>query len=206
MKVLFYLSSLLLLIVSSSLQAKEPALKTKILIIGDSITAGYGVAKDDAYPAILKKILLSKNKKVEIVTAGSSGSTSASAFSRLRWHLKSKPTHLILALGGNDGLRGISPKSTEQNLQKAIELAKKNNLVIFLAGMKMPYNYGADYQKSFEQTFKNLVKKNKIKEIPFLLAGVGGDKKLNQADGIHPNEKGHKIVANNVAKILMKEI
>jgi acyl-CoA thioesterase-1 len=174
----------------------------KILIIGDSLTEGYGVAKKDAYPSLLEKILNQKENKFKVINAGSSGSTSASAFSRLRWHIKSKPQTLILALGANDGLRGIKPESTKKNLQRAITMAKDKGVTVILAGMQMPYNYGEDYRKKYAMVFKSLVKENKIAFIPFLLKDVGGRKELNLADGIHPNEKGHKIIAANVAKEL----
>ncbi|OIQ20946.1 MAG: arylesterase [Bacteriovorax sp. MedPE-SWde] len=180
--------------------------ETRLLIIGDSLTEGYGVAKKDSYPSLLETELKKKRSDIRVINAGSSGSTSAGAFSRLRWHLKSKPKILILALGANDGLRGISPTSTKENLQKAITLAKKNKIIIYLAGMKMPYNYGKDYQKRFENIFSELISFNKIKSIPFLLKDVGGRKHLNLADGIHPNEKGHSIIAKNVASIIEKDL
>jgi len=174
----------------------------KILIIGDSLTEGYGVSKLDAYPNKLEAILNQPKKKYQIINAGSSGSTSAGAYSRLRWHLKAKPQTLILALGANDGLRGIKPSSTKANLQKAINLAKKNNVKVIIAGMQMPYNYGESYRKEYADAFKNLVKENKLDFLPFLLKDVGGRKELNLADGIHPNEKGHSIIAKNFAAFL----
>lgn len=175
----------------------------KILIVGDSLTAGHGVSQEESYPSQLKNMLQEKKILVDIVNAGSSGSTSAGAFSRVNWHLKSKPDILILALGGNDGLRGISPKSTQDNLQKAIDLAKEKNLKIFLAGMKMPYNYGKEYQSEFEKVFQDLAIKNKIEFIPFLLEGVGGIASMNLGDGIHPNPQGHKKIAENVLKVIL---
>ncbi|EQC51376.1 arylesterase [Bacteriovorax sp. DB6_IX] len=178
----------------------------KILIIGDSLTEGYGISKKDAYPTLLEKLLNQKKQKYKVINAGSSGSTSASANSRLRWHLRSKPQTLILALGANDGLRGINPKATKENLQKAITLAKKNKVRVILAGMQMPYNYGEDYRKNYSQAFKELVKENKLTFIPFLLKGVGGKKELNISDGIHPNEKGHKIIAKNLADFLKDKL
>lgn len=179
---------------------------TRILIIGDSLTEGYGVAKNDAYPRQTKILLTKQGKNVEIISAGSSGSTSASAEARLKWHLKKKPDILILALGGNDGLRGINPKTTFLNLDKTISLAKLNSIKVYLAGMKMPHNYGEEYQTMFENTFQKLINKHKIKSIPFLLKDVGGRKELNLADGIHPNEKGHQIIAKNLAQIIGKDL
>lgn len=185
---------------SFSLHADE----RKILIIGDSVTEGYGVPKTLAYPTLVEKELKKKDKRIKVVNAGSSGSTSASAFARLKWHLKVKPEILILALGGNDGLRGIQPEATKKNLKKAIELAKSQNVKVILAGMQMPFNYGPDYRKKFAAVYRELTKEHDLTLIPFLLKGVGGVKKLNLADGIHPNEKGHEIVAKNVLEILRK--
>ena len=141
-----------------------------------------------------------------MINAGSSGSTSASAFSRMRWHLKGKPKIVILALGANDGLRGTKVDATKANLGKAIDLALKANCTVYLAGMKLPMNYGEKYRKDFEAVFKALVKEKKIKEIPFLLKGVGGRPKLNLADGIHPNEKGHEIIAQTVYEVIKKDL
>jgi len=177
----------------------------RILIIGDSLTEGYGVAKNKAYPHQLL-LLLKKKYKITVVNAGSSGSTSAGAFTRLRWHLRAKPDILILALGGNDGLRGVKPAATKKNLAKTIRLAQKSKILVYLAGMKMPHNYGKDFRLAFEKIYKELIKEYKIKEIPFLLEGVGGRKEFNLPDGIHPNELGHKIIAKNLAKIIEKDL
>jgi acyl-CoA thioesterase-1 len=203
MKQFFLIFFILQLFSFSSIAAEQ---ERRILIIGDSLTEGYGVSKKDAYPNQLQLLLNQKKIKAKIVNAGSSGSTSASALSRLKWHMKVKPYLLILALGGNDGLRGIKPSSTKENLKRAIILAKEKGVVVYLAGMQMPYNYGADYRKAFSGVFKELIKEHKLKEIPFLLKDVGGKKELNQPDGIHPNEKGHKIIAQTVANIIGKEL
>lgn len=181
---------------------KAHALEKRILIIGDSLTAGYGVSQKQAYPSLLQNKIQQTHPEYKVINAGSSGSTSASALSRLKWHLKKPPQILILALGANDGLRGTPVEATRKNLSQAIDLAKEKHLVVYLAGMKLPMNYGDKYRADFERVFKELVKEKKIKEIPFLLKGVGGRPELNQADGIHPNEKGHKIIADNVYKII----
>ena len=172
-----------------------------ILILGDSLTEGYGVEKESAFPAQLQKIINKSGKEnIKVTAAGTSGSTSASALKRLKWHLRKKPDFLILALGGNDGLRGLKPESTKENLSDAIKLAKSKNVKVFLAGMKIPLNYGEDYRSRFEKTFTDLAKVEGVSLIPFLLEGVGGNKDLNLADGIHPNEKGHKIIAQTIYK------
>jgi acyl-CoA thioesterase-1 len=178
----------------------------KIIMLGDSLTAGYGVGQEHSYPTHVEKILNSKNIPVELINAGISGSTTASAVSRLKWLLNAKPTHLFLALGANDGLRGFKLDVTEKNLREAIRLAKENNIKVFLAGMMIPPNYGIDYTEKFKNLFVSIARKEKVPLLPFLLEGVAGEKDLNIADGIHPNIEGHKIIAKNVAKFFEKEL
>lgn len=170
----------------------------RLLILGDSLTEGYGVAKTEAYPALLEKKIQASGKNWMVINAGISGSTTASAPSRLKWQLQSKPDLLILALGANDGLRGLDLASLEKNLAEAIEMAQKEKIPVVLAGTLLPLNYGADYRKKFAEIYIRLAKKYKIKRIAFLLEGVAGNPKLNLDDGIHPNEKGHQIVASTV--------
>jgi acyl-CoA thioesterase-1 len=170
----------------------------RLLVLGDSLTEGYGVAKNAAYPALLEKKIHAAGKKWIVINAGVSGATSASGVARLKWQLKTKPDLMILALGANDGLRGLDAKSTEKNLTQTIELAQKEKIPVILAGMMLPPNYGADYRKQFQDIYLHLAKKYKLQKIPFLLEGVGGDPALNLADGIHPNEKGHQIIADHV--------
>lgn len=171
----------------------------KLLVLGDSLTEGYGVAKDQAFPAILeKKIHESGKKEWIVVNGGVSGSTTASAISRMKWAFKSKPDMLILALGANDGLRGLKVEESEKNLARAIEFAQEQKVPVILAGLFMPPNYGKDYTEKFKKMYLSLSKKYKVPLIPFVLDKVAGDPKLNLADGIHPNEAGHKIVAETV--------
>ena len=162
------------------------------------MTAGYGVSKSQAYPSLLEKKIRKNYPDYKVVNAGSSGSTTASAVPRMKWHLKVQPKILILALGGNDGLRGFPIKTTRDNLSKAIDLALSKKITVYLAGMLLPTNYGEEYRTQFKNIFSQLANEKKIKLIPFLLKGVGGNSKLNLADGIHPNEEGHKIVAETV--------
>lgn len=172
----------------------------RLLILGDSLTEGYGIALSAAYPALLEKKIKASGKNWDVINAGISGSTSASGPSRLKWQLKTKPDIMILALGANDGLRGIDVKATEKNLADTIELAKNAKVTVILAGMLLPPNYGADYRKKFESIYHHLAKKYQLKKIPFLLEGVAGHPELNLADGIHPNEKGHQIISELVYK------
>ncbi|MBS1963869.1 MAG: arylesterase [Bdellovibrionales bacterium] len=173
----------------------------KILFLGDSLTEGYGVPKEKAYPTLVVERLNNRfahrkmAKRVAALYGGVSGSTSASALSRLRWFLKAKPSVLFLAMGANDGLRGLPPAEMEKNLDATIALARKEGLKIVLAGMRLPPNYGKKNSEEFAAVFTHLAKKYDLPFVPFLLATVGGEKDLNIEDGIHPNEKGHAKIA-----------
>ncbi len=175
---------------------------TKITCVGDSLTEGLGVSKDAAYPSRLSDLLKAKGYSIEVVNAGVSGATTAGAAAKVRWALKAKPQLILLALGANDGLRGLKLEETKKNLSEAVDVAKKADVKLLLAGMKVPPNYGPDYTKKFDELFRKLAKEKKVPLIPFLLVGVGGEPELNQADGIHPNAEGHKKVAETVMKHL----
>jgi acyl-CoA thioesterase-1 len=162
------------------------------------LTEGLGVARSSAFPALLEKKIQADGKPWVVVNAGISGATTASGPSRMRWQLKSKPQMIILALGANDGLRGLNLANTEKNLSETIEIAQKDHIKIVLAGMKLPPNYGSKYTEAFQAVYQRLAKKYHLQKIPFLLEGVAGNPKLNLADGIHPNEKGHEIIADHV--------
>lgn len=176
----------------------------KLVIIGDSVTEGYGVRREFAYPNLLQQKIDKAKKNWRVINSGISGSTSASASSRVTWHLKQKPDLMILALGANDGLRGTDVKAMETNLNAGLEIAKKAGVKIVLAGIRVPPNYGAAYSTAFDGVFKKVADKNGVLLIPFLLDKVGGDKSLNLEDGIHPNEKGHAIIAETVFKSIEK--
>ena len=192
-------------------QEKKVSPHLKILFLGDSLTHGYGVKKNEAFPYLVKQNL-EKNlkRKIEIINAGSSGATTSGASKRLLWQLKRnrhfQPNFLILALGANDGLRGLSLSQMKSNLSKVIEIAKKKHMTIILCGMKIPPNYGLKYSKKFEDTFKELAKEKKIKLLPFLLKDVAAQEKMNLSDGIHPNVDGHKIIAKHVSKSITEVI
>ncbi|KAA3606880.1 MAG: arylesterase [Calditrichaeota bacterium] len=196
----------LILFVSVFAENKED--KKRVLFFGDSLTAGYGIGTDNAFPNLIQTKIDSSKLNYEAVNAGLSGETTAGGLRRINWILKRKIDVFVLELGANDGLRGISPKVTKQNLQKIIDnvLEKNPETKIILAGMLVPPNLGIDYAKEFAQVFPTLAEENKIPLIPFLLDGVAGDKKLNIADGIHPNIEGHKIVAENVWQVLKSEL
>ena len=176
----------------------------QILFLGDSLTEGFGVGFNQAYPALVEKKFEKNSNHVFCLNAGISGSTSQSSVSRLKWHLKAKKKFdiIFLALGANDGLRGLSVKNLEKNLQETIDFAINKGMTVILAGMKMPVNYGGKYTKEFSETFERVAKKNKLLLLPFLLKDVASDPKKNIKDGIHPNVEGHKIVAQTVYDFL----
>lgn len=174
-----------------------------ILFLGDSLTEGLGVSKNQAYPALVKNLIQSKlNKNINIINGGVSGSTTSDSISRLKWYLRSKPDIVFIALGANDGLRGLDLKQSKKNLEQLVELSQKANAKVLLAGMLIPPNYGPDYSNDFENMFKLVKDKYNLDFMPFLLQNVAGIQELNQADGIHPNINGHKVMANEVFKFL----
>ena len=179
----------------------------RILCLGDSLTAGYGVQENEAWPALLQKQVREKSPDAKIVNAGTSGATSAGGLRKLPWLFKKNVDVLIVALGANDGLRGLSTDVLEQNLQKVIDSAKKKNpdIRILIAGMKMPPNMGTEYTGKFEALYPRLAEKNKIELIPFLLDGVAGHAKMNLPDGIHPNPAGHKVICQLVWDVLKEK-
>lgn len=192
---------------SDQAQTSQEDLPMKtVVIIGDSLTEGYGVPKEKAYPFLVEEKFASQDRAVKIINSGVSGSTSASASDRVKWALQSNPDVIVLALGANDGLRGHSPSSMKKNLSEAIDLAQNAGVKVILFGMLMPPNFGRKYQQEYESAFKSLAKEKEVPFLPFLLKDVGGKKKLNQSDGIHPNEEGHKIMARTVFDFLKGQI
>lgn len=179
-----------------------------ILFFGDSLTAGYGLSPEEAFPALVEKALLKENKKVKVTNAGLSGETSAGGLSRIDWTLRQPVDIFVLELGANDGLRGLPLAQTKINLQSIIDKVKGKypKAKIVLAGMMVPPNMGKAYSDEFKKIYPALAKKNGASLIPFLLEGVAGDDKLNQPDGIHPNQQGHQIVANHLVTYLQKLI
>jgi acyl-CoA thioesterase-1 len=195
------MESIFLLLVSFMSFANGPQ---SLVIIGDSLTEGYGVESSQSYPARLENKLKALGKNWKVINHGISGSTSASAPSRVKWVLKNPPQIVILALGANDGLRALKPEATEKNLETAILTLKEKKVRVFLSAMKVPPNYeGGDYIKKFESLYARLAKKHEIVLIPFLLENVAGRADLNLSDGIHPNVKGHEIVSENLLKAIV---
>jgi acyl-CoA thioesterase-1 len=192
-----------LLIIALALIFQGSAPKT-ILFFGDSLTAGYGLSTDEAFPALVEKKFVKNGKPSKVVNAGVSGETSAGGVSRIDWILRQPIDIFILELGANDGLRGLPLDQTQKNLQTIIDKVKGKypKAKIVIAGMMVPPNLGQDYTTRFQKIYPDLAKKNNATLIPFLLQNVAGNEKLNLADGIHPNPEGHKIVADNVYKVI----
>jgi len=175
-----------------------------ILFYGDSLTAGYGLSPEEAFPAKVEKKFNQKGNVCKVVNAGLSGETSAGGLSRLDWVLRQPVDIFVLELGANDGLRGLPLDQTQKNLQAIIDKVKSKNpkVKVVIAGMMVPPNMGNDYTTRFQKIFPELARKNNATLIPFLLQNVAGNEKLNQADGIHPTAEGHNIVAENVYKFI----
>lgn len=184
-----------------SVSAAEPK---RILVLGDSIAAGYGLDQEEAFPALINEKVQRAGLDYTVVNAGVSGDTTAGGLRRIGWLLRQPVEILILELGGNDGLRGISPEETEKNLGGIIDKVweKYPSARIVLAGMQMPENMGAEYTEKFRELFGRVAKEKKTALVPFLLEGVGGKAELNQPDRIHPTAEGHRIVAENLWKTL----
>jgi acyl-CoA thioesterase-1 len=167
-------------------------------VLGDSLTAGLGIAPEDAYPALLQRKLKESGRAMEVINAGVSGDTSADGLRRAGWALEGDVRLLILALGANDGLRGLPPGQMKENLQATIHRARQRGIPVLLVGMEAPPNYGEQYTAAFRQVFQDLARENKITLVPFLLEGVAGVAELNQSDGIHPTRTGAARIADHL--------
>ncbi len=178
--------------------------RARIVVLGDSITAGYGLDPALAYPALLQRKLEAAGLRYEVANAGVSGDTTAGGLRRLDWALKSGAEVLIVALGGNDGLRGLPPAQTAQNLAGIIKRARAEapGLAVLIAGMEMPGSFGREYVDAYRALFPRVARENDATLIPYLLEGVGGVAELNQPDLIHPTAEGQKRIAENVWKVL----
>ena len=178
------------------------AARPRIVALGDSLTAGLGLPSSQAYPALLQQKLDANGYAYEVVNAGVSGDTSAGGLRRLDWSLAGDARVLIVALGANDGLRGLRPPEMKRNLEQIITRAKDRRVEVILAGMEAPPNYGPEYTSAFRAAYSDLAREHRLPFLPFLLANVAGDASLNQADGIHPNARGASIVAEALWRIL----
>ena len=191
--------------VENTLKLQEPTSSKKtILFFGNSLTAAYGLAVEQGFVALLQHRLDSLGLPYRCINAGLSGETTAGGLGRIDWMLRQPIDIFVLELGGNDGLRGTPPAESYKNLQAIITKVKEKypKVKIVLAGMEAPPNMGAVFTKGFRENYSRLAKENNVALIPFLLEGVGGDRRLNQADGIHPNAEGNLLVVETVWKVL----
>ena len=200
----FQKTVLVIMLAFYCLQAQEKSTQKQILFLGNSITAGLGLSVEQAYPALIQVKIDSLKLNFKVINAGLSGETTSGGLRRVDWLLNNPVDILFLALGANDGLRGIPLDLSKENLKNIIKKVRKKNpqVKIILAGMQIPPNLGPDYTKGFKQMFIDIARSEKVKLLNFLLEGVGGNPELNQGDGIHPNQQGHKIIADNVWKTL----
>ena len=176
--------------------------RPRVVVLGDSITAGLGLSPEQAYPTLIQQKIDAASLGYHVVNAGVSGDTSAGGLSRLDWALDGDVKVMVVALGGNDGLRGLPPEELQKNLATIIERAQARKIAVVLAGMEAPPNFGQTYTVSFRQVYADLAKHYGVPLIPFLLQGVAGIEGLNQRDGIHPTAEGARTVADNVWTVL----
>jgi acyl-CoA thioesterase-1 len=186
--------------VQTSQPVENPTQKPIILFFGNSLTAGYGIEEEDAFPGLVAERLDSLGLDYLVINGGLSGETTASGVSRLDWFLEEEPEIFVLELGANDGLRGISLEETKKNLKAIITSVRSKypDTKILLAGMQIPPNMGQEYTNRFREMYPEISQEENVNLIPFLLEGVAGDPDLNLRDGIHPTEEGHKIVLENI--------
>lgn len=171
---------------------------TTIMVFGDSLTAGYGLAREQAFPAQLAEALGRRGHDVRVLNAGISGDTSAGGAARLEWSLAERPDIVIVELGANDALRGLEPAQTEAHLATILTRLQQDNIKTLLAGMKAPRNLGAAYYNSFDRLYPRLAERFNVALYPFFLERVAGVPELNQQDGIHPNAAGVKVIVEGM--------
>jgi acyl-CoA thioesterase-1 len=181
----------------------QPTASTaRIVFLGDSLTAGLGLPREQAVPALIQERLLAEGFRYDVVNAGVSGDTSAGGLSRLDWSIEGDVAVLVLELGANDGLRGLPVVQLKSNLNEIITRARQRGITVVLTGMEAPPNYGAAYTAEFRQVFLDLAEAHDVVFVPFFLEGVAGIASLNNADGIHPNAEGAKIIAQHLWGVL----
>ena len=173
-----------------------------IVTLGDSLTEGFGVPEEQNWPSRLQRRLAEAGYPHRVVNAGVSGDTSAGGLARMDWLLRQRVDILIVELGANDGLRGVDPGVTRRNLSAIIAQGQAHGATVVLAGMRMAYNVGPDYQRQFNELFPELARQHGVALIPFILEGVATRRELNQSDGIHPTGEGYELVTGNVWKVL----
>lgn len=186
---------------ADSRQPPRPS-RPRIVVLGDSLTAGLGLPADQAYPAVLQKKVDEAGLAYEVVNAGVSGDTTAGGLRRLEWVLSGDVRVLVVALGANDGLRGLPVQQMQRNLSAIVSAARTRGIAVILAGMESPPNFGPEYTTAFRQAYREVARRHDVPLIPFLLDGVAGESRFNQGDGIHPNADGARRVADVVWRVL----
>ena len=182
--------------------ATTVAARPRIVFLGDSLTAGYGIVKSEAVPALIQQRLDAAGYRYEVVNAGVSGDTSAGGLSRLEWSLDGQVAVLVLELGANDGLRGLPVSQMKQNLAEIIRRTRQRGITVILTGMEAPPNYGPAYTAEFRQAFRDLADEHHVIFMPFYLADVAGHPDLNISDGMHPNAAGSRLIEQSVWRVL----
>lgn len=176
----------------------------RILALGDSLTAGFGLAPEEAFPARLERALRAEGRDVSLINAGVSGDTTSGGKARLDWALAARPQLAILELGANDGLRGIDPKLTHANLDAILKRFRAAGIPVLLTGMLAPPNYGKAYEAEFKAVFTRLAAEHDVIFYPFFLDGVAGDPRLNLPDGLHPNARGVEVIVERILPSVRK--
>jgi len=192
--------------VASGFSPTPASTSPRIVVLGDSLTAGLGIPRGRAYPALLQEKLSAQGLKLEVVNAGISGDTSSDGLRRASWALEGDVRLLILALGANDALRGLPPRQMKENLQGIIHRARQRGIPVLLVGMEAPPNYGEQYAAAFRLVFQDLARENHVMLVPFLLEGVAGVADLNQGDGIHPTAAGAARIADHLWPVVEKMV
>ncbi len=190
--------TVLTLITMLALHTPAYAAERRLMVLGDSLTAGYGLPSAQAFPVRLEAALRARGIAVTVLNAGVSGDTTAGGLARLDWSLADKPTHAIVELGANDMLRGLDPAQAKRNLDQILTRLRKDKLPVLIAGMLASRNLGADYQSRFDAMYPDLAKQHGVALYPFFLDGVATDPALNQSDGIHPNARGVDIIVERI--------
>lgn len=180
--------------------------RPRVVFLGDSLTAGFGLGEEQAFPARVGELLAAAGEPIEVVNAGVSGDTSAGGVARIDWILRQRPDVVVVELGPNDGLRGLPLAMTEANLRSIVERSRAAGARVLLVGMQIPPNYGPDYAGAFRALYPRLARELAVPLVPFLLEGVGGEPELNLPDGLHPNALGHRRVAATVAPYLREAL
>lgn len=185
-----------------TIRPAKAATLPRIVFLGDSLTAGHGLAREHSVPSLIQARLDAAGYRYEVINAGVSGDTSAGGLSRLDWSLDGDVDVLVVELGANDGLRGLPVSGMKNNLTEIITRAKQRNITVILTGMEAPPNYGAVYTTEFRQVFRDLAREHDVAFVPFFLEGVAGIQSLNNSDGLHPNPAGARIIEQTIWRTL----